>query len=111
MDQRGVVNRQSSKYDIINNKPVEHSREIKQYPWLTVENRDDLYYRRMNNLYGKPQTERPAPQRQQEPDVAGRHTYKMESKAPVNPERGPQRQEKFTAKMLNHMDELQHSLA
>ena len=36
MDQRGVVQRQSSKYDIINNKPVEHNHEIKQYPWLTV---------------------------------------------------------------------------
>jgi len=35
--------------------------------------------------------------------VAGKHTYDMENKIAYNPERG-QQSERFTAKMLNHMD-------
>jgi len=46
--------------------------------------------------------------------VAGRHTYDLEplNKLQSNPEEGKDlKNKKFTAKMLNHMDELQHNLA
>lgn len=58
MDQRSVYNKQSSKFDIINLKPLDHSIAIKQYPWLTIENRDDVYYRRMNEQYNGDQRSR-----------------------------------------------------
>jgi hypothetical protein len=41
--------------------------------------------------------------------IAGKQTYDLEPKISLNPE-GKGR-EYFTAKMLNHMDELQHNLA
>lgn len=111
MDQRGVYNKQTSKYDIINLKPLEHSQEIKQYPWFTVENRDDVYYRRMNQMYSSGMQSRSKTTDKGEENVAGKHTYAMEPKIPVNPEPQSRGREKFTAKMLNHMDELQHNLA
>lgn len=110
MDQRGVHDKQTSKFDIINLKPKEHSQDIRQYPWLTVENRDDVYYRRMNDIYNPAQSqqraktmERPTPA-----VVAGRHTYDLEPKVSIDPEKGGKY---FSPKMLNHMDELQHNLA
>lgn len=36
MDQRGIYDKQSSKFDIISLKPKEFTGRIKQYPWLTV---------------------------------------------------------------------------
>jgi hypothetical protein len=106
-----VYNKQSSKFDIINLKPKEHSDAIKQYPWLTVENRDDIYYKRMNEIYNARGQERSRTYKNDsDGNVAGRHTYELEPKIAINPERnGPP--PRFTAKMLNHMDELQHNLA
>lgn len=41
--------------------------------------------------------------------VAGRHTYDLEPKVSIDPEKGSGKY--FSPKMLNHMDELQHNLA
>jgi hypothetical protein len=51
LDQRGVCLKQSSPYNIVNLKPKEYNSEIRQYPWFSIENRDDVYYRRMNQQY------------------------------------------------------------
>jgi hypothetical protein len=112
MDQRGVHDKQTSKFDIINMKPREHSQDIRQYPWLTVENRDDVYYRRMNDIYN-PSHPEPRAKTMERPAaggvVAGRHTYDLEPKIAVDPEKANGKY--FSPKMLNHMDELQHNLA
>ena len=42
--------------------------------------------------------------------IAGKHTYGLEPKISFNPEAKPE-PKRFTAKMLNHMDELHHNLA
>lgn len=51
LDQRGVYHKQSSPYNIVSLKPKEYSSDIKQYPWFSIENRDDVFYRRMNQQY------------------------------------------------------------
>lgn len=105
-----MYDKQTSKYDIVNLKPRENSQQIKQYPWLTVENRDDVYYKRMNEQYNGGQSERSRTVEKYTPAVvAGRHTYDLEPKIPMDPERGGRSY--FTPKMLNHMDELHHNLA
>jgi hypothetical protein len=109
IDQRGVYNKQSSKFDIISLKPLEHSNAIKQYPWLTVENRDDVYYKRMNEAYnGSGEQRARAKTYEKQIDVlAGKQTYDLEPK--INLERYNERN--FNPKMLSHMDELHHNLA
>ena len=78
LDQRGVYDKQTSKYDIVNLKPRENSQQLKQYPWLTIENRDDVYYRRMNEQYNGKVTERSRTMEKSTPGtVAGRHTYDL----------------------------------
>lgn len=51
MDQRGVYHKQTSPYNIISLKPKEFSDDIRQYPRFSIEDRDDVYYRRMNQAY------------------------------------------------------------
>jgi phosphomannomutase len=107
-----VHDKQTSKFDIINLKPREYNQDIKQYPWLTVENRDDVYYRRMNEVYNNSQPEQQRAKTMERPAagvVAGRHTYDLEPKVSIDPENGSGKY--FSPKMLNHMDELQHNLA
>jgi hypothetical protein len=67
-------------------KPRENSQQIKQYPWFTIENRDDVYYKRMNEQYNGKQTERSRTMEKYTPaTVAGRHTYDLEPKISMDP--------------------------
>ena len=50
LDQVGVHHKQSSPYNIISMKPKEYSDDIRQYPWYSVENRDDVYYKKVKEL-------------------------------------------------------------
>lgn len=113
LDQVGVYHKQTSPYNIISCKPKEYSDDIRQYPWYSVENRDDVYYKRMNESHKESQfynTRAKTHEKAPENVVAGKHTYGLEPKISYNPEQKPKK-EHFTAKMLNHMDELQHNLA
>jgi hypothetical protein len=49
LDQVGVYHKQSSPYNIISLKPKEYSDDIRQYPWYSLENRDDVFYKKMND--------------------------------------------------------------
>lgn len=108
MDQRGVYNKQSSKFDIISLKPLEHNGSIRQYPWLTLENRDDVYYKRMNEIYNGEPRSRAKTFEKQNDMVAGKQTYDNEPKI-ANMDKYNERN--FNPKMLNHMDELRNNLA
>ena len=65
----------------MNLKPKEYSTDIKQYPWFSVENKDDVYYRRMNQQHqekdfysSRLQSNPKAPS---DNVIAGKHTYGM----------------------------------
>lgn len=120
MDQAAVYHKQSSPYNIVSLKPKEYSDDIRQYPRYSVENKDDVYYRRMHDHAKESQyysgrassyqKEASGTGAKGEEVIAGRHTYDLGDRVSANPEHKPAKVQ-FTAKMLNHMDELHHNLA
>lgn len=95
MDQIGVYHKQSSPYNIINCKPKEYSDDIRQYPWYSIENKDDVYYRRMqdqNNEASFYNSRAKSFERSKGDSViAGKHTYGVENKMSYNPENKPKK--------------------
>ena len=108
-----MYHKQSSPYNIISCQPKEYNSDIRQYPRYSVENKDDVYYKRMNdhNNEEKFYSSRAKTFEKKGGDsvIAGKHTFGLEPKISLNPEQP--KKKNFTAKMLNHMDELQHNLA
>ena len=73
-------------------KPKEYNDDIRQYPWLSLENRDDVYYKRMHNSQQEQQfydsrAKDYQPAKGPVDIVAGKHTYGVGSKINPNPER------------------------
>lgn len=80
MDQKGVYHKQTSPYNIISMKPKEFNDGIRQYPWYSIENRDDVYYKRMQQAYNDKDYYGERAKTYEKPalkEIAGRHTYDL----------------------------------
>ncbi len=82
--------------------------QIKQYPKLTLEDKDDYYYKKMQKMRDyeiNNSAVRSSSMPGQQESVAGRHTFvPEEGKNPAYYQHGRY----FTPKMLNHADEVSH---
>ena len=104
-NQRDIYSKQNSKFNIISLKPKEVPDAIKQYPPLTLEDRDVNYYSKMQKMRETEAAYRQSANNSMSarnaPVVAGKHTYVPEdNKNPSYYQQGRY----FTPRMLNHAD-------
>ena len=109
-NQREIYDKQNSKFNIISLKPKEVPDQIKQYPKLTLEDKDAFYYQKMQMIRDHEAARQSTRYRSNsglEGNIAGKPTYAPEEgKNPSYYQQGRY----FTPKMLNHADEVSNIL-